>query len=190
MGGAANIGQVIVETVRRVREAKPQAIYCCDPVMGDVGRGFFVTEGIRDFMRAEAVPAADIITPNQFELQFLTGQEVHSLEDALAAAKAVRAMGPKLVLLTSLTRDEAPADRSRCCWTRPMARSWWRPRACRSTRRPMGPATAWQRCSWRSIWKQATRRRRWAMRAAAIYAAFLRDAQGRHSGASAHRRPG
>ena len=109
MGGAA-LGQVIVETVRRVRDAKPEAVYCCDPVMGDVGRGFFVNEGIRDFMRAEAVPAADIITPNQFELEFLTGQEVHSLEDALAAAKAVRALGPKLVLLTSLTRDEAPAD--------------------------------------------------------------------------------
>jgi len=108
--GSAALGQVIVETVRRVREAKPQAIYCCDPVMGDVGRGFFVNEGIRDFMRAEAVPAADIITPNQFELEFLTGQEVHSLEDALAAAKAVRALGPKLVLLTSLTRDEASAD--------------------------------------------------------------------------------
>ena len=108
--GRGALGQVIVETVRRVREAKPEAIYCCDPVMGDVGRGFFVNEGIRDFMRAEAVPAADIITPNQFELEFLTGQEVHSLEDALAAAKAVRALGPKLVLLTSLTRDEAPAD--------------------------------------------------------------------------------
>jgi pyridoxine kinase len=109
MGGAA-LGQVIVETVRRVRAGKPEAVYCCDPVMGDVGRGFFVNEAIRDFMREQAVPIADIITPNQFELEFLTGREVHSLEDALAAAQAVRDLGPKLVLLTSLTRDEAPAN--------------------------------------------------------------------------------
>jgi len=108
--GGATLGQVIVETARRIRAANAEAIYCCDPVMGDVGRGFFVPEGIRDFMLAHAVPAADIITPNQFELEFLTGREVRSLEDALAAAQAARALGPKLVLLTSLTRVEAAGD--------------------------------------------------------------------------------
>ncbi|UEM04584.1 pyridoxal kinase PdxY [Skermanella rosea] len=109
MGGAA-LGQVIVETVRRVQAGNPRAVYCCDPVMGDVGRGFFVSEDIRSFMREHAVPAAGIITPNQFELEFLTGREVRSMEDALAAAAAARALGPKLVLLTSLTRAEAAPD--------------------------------------------------------------------------------
>ncbi|EWY41205.1 pyridoxamine kinase [Skermanella stibiiresistens SB22] len=109
MGGAA-LGQVIVETVRRVETANPAALYCCDPVMGDVGRGFFVNQDIRDFMRAHAVPAADIITPNQFELEFLTGTEIRSMDDALAATAAARGLGPKLVLLTSLTRAEADPD--------------------------------------------------------------------------------
>jgi len=110
MGDAA-LGQVIVETAARVKAANPRAVYCCDPVMGDVGRGFFVRPGIPDFMKAHAVPAADVVTPNQFELEFLTGRTVGSLADALAATAALRARGPRVVLVTSLTRAEAPADR-------------------------------------------------------------------------------
>jgi pyridoxine kinase len=109
MGDAA-LGQVVVDTVRRVRAANPKAIYCCDPVMGDVGRGFFVREGILGFMASHAVPAADIITPNQFELEFLTGHTVGSLDEALAATAAARALGPKLVLVTSLTRRDGAED--------------------------------------------------------------------------------
>ena len=51
--------------------ANPAARYCCDPVIGDVGRGVFVRPGIPEFMRERAVPAADVITPNQFELDYL-----------------------------------------------------------------------------------------------------------------------
>jgi pyridoxine kinase len=110
MGDAA-LGQVIVETAARVKAANRHAVYCCDPVMGDVGRGFFVRPGIPDFMKAHAIPAADIVTPNQFELEYLTDRTVGSLADALDAAAALRARGPRVVLVTSLTRAEAPADR-------------------------------------------------------------------------------
>ncbi|HYG91877.1 MAG TPA: pyridoxal kinase PdxY [Azospirillum sp.] len=109
MGDAA-LGQMVVETAARVKAANPRAVYCCDPVMGDVGRGFFVRPGIPDFMKAHAVPAADIVTPNQFELEFLADRPVHTMADAMAAATALRATGPKLVLVTSLTRADAPAD--------------------------------------------------------------------------------
>jgi len=106
--GAHELGQVIVDTVARVRAANPDARYCCDPVMGDVGRGFFVRPGIPEFMREVAVPAADIITPNQFELDYLTGLPSATLEQALSASSRVRALGPELVLVTSLVRDRTP----------------------------------------------------------------------------------
>ncbi|MGQ9365785.1 pyridoxal kinase PdxY [Azospirillum sp. ST 5-10] len=109
--GEAALGQVIVETAARVKAANPQALYCCDPVMGDVGRGFFVRPGLPDFIKAHAVPAADIVTPNQFELEFLADRTVATLEDALAATAALRARGPRLVLVTSLTRGDGDADR-------------------------------------------------------------------------------
>ena len=109
--GDAGVGHIVVEAAARVRAANPGALYCCDPVMGDVGRGIFVRPGIPEFMQAHAVPAADVITPNQFELEYLTGRPVRTLADALHATAALRAMGPRVVLVTSLTRDDAPAGR-------------------------------------------------------------------------------
>ena len=108
--GDVTLGEVILDAASQVKAANARALYCCDPVMGDVGRGFFVRPGIPEFMRDRAVPAADIITPNQFELEFLTGHSVDTLDHALVAADAARAMGPELVLITSLQRDGAPAD--------------------------------------------------------------------------------
>jgi pyridoxine kinase len=105
-----SLGHVVLDAVAKVKAANPRAVYCCDPVLGDVGRGFFVRPGLPEFMRDQAVPRADIITPNQFELEFLAGGPIATLDDALAAARAVQATGPKIVLVTSLTRSDAPAD--------------------------------------------------------------------------------
>jgi len=110
MGDPA-LGEVVLDTVERVRAANPNAIWACDPVMGDVGGGFYVRPGLPEFFRDQAVPMADIVTPNQFELEYLTGLTIRSLADALDAAAAVRALGPKVVLITSLLIDETPADR-------------------------------------------------------------------------------
>ena len=108
--GAEDVGSVILDAVRNVKNRNPQAIYFCDPVMGDVGRGFFVRPGIPEFMRDEVVPAADVITPNQFELGFLAGTETSTLDEVVAAAETVRATGPETVLVTSVITDETPED--------------------------------------------------------------------------------
>jgi pyridoxine kinase len=108
--GSADIGTAILGAVARVREANPRALYCCDPVIGDVGRGVFVRPGIPEFMRDQAVPAADIVTPNQFELDYLSGITTASLASAKEAVAAVHLMGPRVVLVTSLDTDETPGD--------------------------------------------------------------------------------
>lgn len=113
--GDASLGQVVLDAAARVKAANPKALYCCDPVLGDVGTGFYVRPGLPEFMRDQAVPRADIVTPNQFELEFLsgfaaTGREVETLADVLEAARAVQALGPKIVLVTSLIRRDAPED--------------------------------------------------------------------------------
>lgn len=103
--GAEEIGSVILDAVGRVKAANPDAVYCCDPVMGDVGRGFFVRPGIPEYMRDTVVPAADIVTPNQFELAFLTGRDHDALTDTHAVLDAARQLlttGPSTVLVTSV----------------------------------------------------------------------------------------
>ena len=112
--GSAEVGAAILEAVAEVKRANPRALYCCDPVIGDVVRGAFVKPEVADFMCVHAVPAADIVTPNHFELEQITGSTARSLPDALAAIEALRKLGPKvvpkIVLVTSLLTDETPAD--------------------------------------------------------------------------------
>jgi len=108
--GSAEVGTAILDAVAEVKRANPRALYCCDPVIGDVERGAFVKPEVADFMCAHAVPAADIVTPNHFELEQITGHTVRTLPDALAAIDVLRNLGPKVVLVTSLVTDETPAD--------------------------------------------------------------------------------
>jgi pyridoxine kinase len=108
--GSADIGHAILSAVARVKAANPQALYACDPVIGDVGRGIFVRPGIPEFMRDRAMAMADIAIPNKFELEYLTGRTVSTLAEARTAMAALQAMGPRVVLVTSLLTTETPAD--------------------------------------------------------------------------------
>jgi pyridoxine kinase len=100
--GDALTGPVLLDIVERVRAANPQALFCCDPVIGDVDTGSYVTAGIAEFFRDRALALADIVTPNCFELEYLTGHTVATLADAGIAAAALRAAGPRIVLVTSI----------------------------------------------------------------------------------------
>ncbi len=104
-------GDVVLDAVGRVRAGNPQALYCCDPVMGDEGRGLFIRPDIPHFFTERALPAADIATPNQFELELLTGVAIVTLADAVAAAQRLRARGPSVVAITSLRAPAVAAGR-------------------------------------------------------------------------------
>ena len=104
--GGIGIGDVIVDAVRRVKEANPSAIYACDPVMGNAKSGCFVAPEIPELLRDRVVPVADIITPNQFELGYLTGTDPSTLESTLESVDLARAMGPSTVLVTSVERPD------------------------------------------------------------------------------------
>ncbi|SCF28190.1 pyridoxal kinase PdxY [Micromonospora mirobrigensis] len=106
--GDPAMGAVILDAVEQVKAANPAAVYCCDPVMGDTGRGMFVRPGIPEFLRDTVVPRADIITPNHFELDFLAGGATGTLAEVLAAVDAVRATGPRHVLVTSVLHGDVP----------------------------------------------------------------------------------
>lgn len=106
--GGEGIADVILDTVARVKAANPDAIYSCDPVMGNAKSGCFVAPAIPVLLRDRVVPAADLITPNQFELGFLTETNPDDLDSTLAAADAARAMGPSTVLVTSVERPDRP----------------------------------------------------------------------------------
>lgn len=108
--GSADIGTAILAAVARVRKANPEMLYCCDPVIGDVGRGIFVRPGIPEFMRDLAMRQADIITPNHFELEYLSGKEIRTIAQLKEAVKVLSVNGPKIVMVTSVATSETPEN--------------------------------------------------------------------------------
>lgn len=100
--GDSSIGDAILDITARIKSANPKAMYVCDPVFGDVGRGVFVRPGIPEYHRDHTLAAADIITPNQFEFEQLMGVTLTSLPHAIAVAKQHIAGSAKTVVITSL----------------------------------------------------------------------------------------
>jgi pyridoxine kinase len=99
--GDAGVGSAVMAAVKKVKALNPGALYCCDPVMGDVGRGFYVHPDIPGMFKTETIPMADIATPNQFELEALAGLDTSTLAGARKAIDLIHAMGPRVVLVTS-----------------------------------------------------------------------------------------
>ena len=108
--GGDDIADVIIDAVAKVKAENPNAIYACDPVMGSAKSGCFVADTIPPLLRSKVVPVADLITPNQFELGYLTERDVNDLDSTLAAVDAAREMGPSTVLVTSVERPDVPED--------------------------------------------------------------------------------
>ncbi|WP_305419480.1 pyridoxal kinase PdxY [Photobacterium leiognathi] len=100
--GSASQCLAIIDTVKKVKQHNPNAIYICDPVMGDPEKGCIVADGIAEYLINDVMPIADAIVPNQFELSQFVGMEIHNLNDAVAACKKALTMGPKMVLVKHL----------------------------------------------------------------------------------------
>lgn len=99
--GRAETGAAVRDAVSRVKRGNPRALYLCDPVMGDAEDGFFVADDVRAEIEL-CVAAADIATPNAFEIEALTGTASRTVDGALTAAERLRGRGPGTVIVTGL----------------------------------------------------------------------------------------
>jgi pyridoxine kinase len=108
--GSPDIGDAVLRAAESAQTKNPQAVFCCDPVLGDVGRGLYVREGVAEFMRERALPAASILTPNHFELDLLSGLPSRDIAGLREALNALHARGPQVILVTSLALADTPSD--------------------------------------------------------------------------------
>jgi len=100
--GDPSIGKVVLQTVAEYRRLNQDLLYICDPVMGDVNRGFFVKPGLLEFFAEQALPTATIITPNHFEAEALWRKPIRNLEEARAACAFFHQKGVYIVAITSV----------------------------------------------------------------------------------------
>lgn len=108
--GAPETGEAILRAVKRMKQENPNALYCCDPVIGDAGPGVFVKPGVPEFLAQHAVALADVVTPNHFELEWLNGAPIVGMKGFRAAVDALHARGPTIVLVTSAHLADTPDD--------------------------------------------------------------------------------
>ena len=109
--GSPEIGAAVLRAAHAMRARNAGAVWCCDPVLGDVGRGLYVAPGVAEFIREQALPAATILTPNHFELDYLSGAPSITFPEARRAMESLARRGPRIVLATSLALDDTPDDR-------------------------------------------------------------------------------
>lgn len=88
-----------VRAIERSRTRHSSPLVIVDPVAGDDPRGLYIAEDAADALRTRLVPLAAVVTPNRFELSWLSGETV---EDAASAAQAAQRLAPATVIATSV----------------------------------------------------------------------------------------
>jgi len=84
--------------IRRMKQHNPDLYVLVDPILGDHG-ALYVPLPVAEAIRDELVPLATCITPNRFELEWLTGWRAGSIREAEAAA---RQLACREVIATSI----------------------------------------------------------------------------------------
>lgn len=104
--GDSSLGIVLKKWLQIIQHNNPSLIYCCDPVVGDIGRGVYVKDGVADFFINEASAVSNIMTPNHFELSYLTGIDCSNIDQILFACNILHNKGVEIVLVTSVLLAE------------------------------------------------------------------------------------
>ncbi|XP_072470927.1 pyridoxal kinase [Notamacropus eugenii] len=95
---------MVVDIIQELKQQNSNLVYVCDPVMGDKWNGegsMYVPADLLPVYKEKVVPVADIITPNQFEAELLTGKNISTQEEALEVMDILHSMGPETVVITS-----------------------------------------------------------------------------------------
>lgn len=93
-------GEVLEKTVELVRELKEECsdlVFVCDPVMGDDGQLYTPPE-LLDIYKLQVAPLADVLLPNQFEAEILTGLKITDISSAQEVCQKLHSLGPHTIV--------------------------------------------------------------------------------------------
>ncbi|KAI8915711.1 Ribokinase-like protein [Gorgonomyces haynaldii] len=93
----------IREWIHKIKQSHPQVFVLVDPVLGDNGK-LYVPQEFVHIYKTGLLPLADLITPNGYEAQWLTGIEL-SPDNVKQVLDQLHQMGPKRVVITSIEFD-------------------------------------------------------------------------------------
>jgi len=85
-------------TINGLQAFSAKPIRIVDPVMGDSPDGLFIAKSVAAAIIDQLLPHADLVTPNLFELGYLTGRTLGDLDSMVRAARSLA----RPVLVSSL----------------------------------------------------------------------------------------
>ncbi|KAF6204980.1 hypothetical protein GE061_019147 [Apolygus lucorum] len=100
--GSPSFLQKVASVVKELKSNNPKLRYVCDPVMGDDGK-MYVPESLLPIYKETILPLADVITPNQYELELLSGRSITKVDDAWSAIESFHEKGCRTVIVSSST---------------------------------------------------------------------------------------
>ncbi|KAA0968227.1 pyridoxal kinase [Aureimonas fodinaquatilis] len=106
--GSAENAAVVAAFIERALQRNPDLIFVCDPVMGDDDIGIFVQDGLIPAFRDVLVPMATVMTPNQYELELLTGLSARTAPALADAMEALAARGVQSGAITGCVLHDTP----------------------------------------------------------------------------------
>lgn len=104
--GSSDICHEVQDIVKHFKSKNPNIIYLCDPVIGNIS--CYVKPEVLEFFKTQLW--ADIITPNQFEAEILSGIKLNSIEDVKRAAQFFHYLGIKIVVITGVKIPDLYSD--------------------------------------------------------------------------------
>jgi pyridoxine kinase len=107
--GDAPTVPVVIAALEAARAKKPEVVFACDPVMGDDG-ALYVSKALAEAILLELVPRADILFPNIFELQHLSGLAVTGPGDVRPAMEALRKKTRGALIVATGIPDDTHGD--------------------------------------------------------------------------------
>lgn len=74
--GSAKLVELTACFIAKIKESHPEIVYVCDPVMGDHPQGLYVKEEVPQALCKHLLPLADVLTPNQFEMETILQRKI------------------------------------------------------------------------------------------------------------------
>lgn len=113
--GNAELVEMTAGFIKKLKVINPEILFICDPVMGDMIPGLYVPAEVPPAIIEQLMPLADLITPNQFEFQQITGKPVLQVDEMVQQLDQLKKILPKQVVITGCHLSTTEKDMLDIC---------------------------------------------------------------------------
>ncbi|MDO5090438.1 MAG: pyridoxine/pyridoxal/pyridoxamine kinase [Cardiobacteriaceae bacterium] len=111
--GSPAQADILAAWLAKIREQHPHLAIQIDPVLGDSHCGLYVDAGLAESYRNHLRHLATGMTPNHFELEYLAGRPLETLDDVITAARELLSATTRWIIVTSAAPQEWPQGKMR-----------------------------------------------------------------------------